>query len=493
MRASSLRLQLLLLAYAVSLLAASPPAAEVARVRSKHVRAHYERQPLVPHMGFMTSYSFNPPLMRGWVTHGLDFYCEIFPDCRSQPRGWWQLNASLAAWERYRIPSLYSDLPTGYASKPTETGVFVRGVGLAMGWEAALERIFATQIQPNLGHNKALRGVFIGDELCCGGPAPAKCWAEGYAPLTHKLRALMGPEMIIYANECAGEFDPIQNADPARNITEIPPEFDLISLDVYADYLPPVLPPGNASNEVTAAKTFYKSMMSRMHPHQKAVLVPGTFACSNATTISGKGFWDVFPLQAQQRILVAKLEEYFDWAKAEPRIGGFCPWHFNTRWGMGGANNARSTVVTDPTLECDMALGAIEMLEVVATLQDIGAYIVNRVALPAAFSDHNHWNSANARAKLEDGDGTTAVKKMDDETAFSGVRVVVNRLAAPRAAPQVFDSILIWVSKYARLYPVFLCGSTVKGCLLTGVSASRGVRSTTTRRPAWSSKTRGSI
>jgi hypothetical protein len=123
-------------------------------------------------MGFMTSYSFNPPLMKGWVTHGLDFYCELFPDCRSKPTSWWQLNASLAAWDRWNIPSLYSGLPTGYSDKATETGVFVRGVGLAMGWEAALERIFTTQIQPNMGPDKALRGVFIGDELCCG-PTPA--------------------------------------------------------------------------------------------------------------------------------------------------------------------------------------------------------------------------------------------------------------------------------------------------------------------------------
>lgn len=53
---------------------------------------------------------------------------------------------------------------------------------------------------------------------------------------------------------------------------------------------------------------------------------------------------------------MAKLDEYFTWAKAEPRIAGFCPWHFNTRWGMGGANNAHSTVVTNKDMQCDMAL-----------------------------------------------------------------------------------------------------------------------------------------
>ena len=40
-----------------------------------------QRQALVPHMGFMTSYSFNPPLMKGWVTHGLDF-CALNTLCK---------------------------------------------------------------------------------------------------------------------------------------------------------------------------------------------------------------------------------------------------------------------------------------------------------------------------------------------------------------------------------------------------------------------------
>jgi hypothetical protein len=91
-------------------------------------------------------------------------------------------------------------------------------------------------------------------------------------------------------------------------------------------------------------------------------------------------FWDLFSLQEQERVVVAKLEEYFTWAKAEPRIGGFCPWHFNTRWGMGGAHNAHSTVITDKTLQCDMALGAIEMPEVVAKLREIGEYALNQTS-----------------------------------------------------------------------------------------------------------------
>ena len=45
---------------------------------------------------------------------------------------------------------------------------------------------------------------------------------------------------------------------------------------------------------------------------------------------------------------------------------------------MGGADNAHSTVVTNKDIQCDMALGAIEMPEVVAKLREIGEYVLNQ-------------------------------------------------------------------------------------------------------------------
>ena len=122
------------------------------------------RQPLVGHMEFMSSFSFNPPLMDGWVTHGLDQYCEVFPNCSTTPP---QLNFTLDAYQRYGIPALYSDLPSGWCPQhnPSCTrsgGIFVRRVGLALGWEAALETLVTTTILPHFGPGKAFRGVFIG-------------------------------------------------------------------------------------------------------------------------------------------------------------------------------------------------------------------------------------------------------------------------------------------------------------------------------------------
>lgn len=233
-------------------------------------------QPLVEHMSFMTMFDFEPALQRGWVTHGIgDYYLTS-----SQPHG--ALNASLMAWEKYGIPSLHGDLPS--ASPGVVGGVFVRGTGLALGWETAIEKIAREEILPYLGPDKALRGIFLGDELCCGATA-AECWRDGYGPLTAKLRALLGPKAIIYANECA------DIANPHLNVTEVPPGFDLISIDHYAGYMPGA----NGTDEVVAAKANYEVLFSKMHPHQRAVLLPGTFACSNVT-------W--FPLEEQQKLQV---------------------------------------------------------------------------------------------------------------------------------------------------------------------------------------------
>lgn len=93
----------------------------------------------------------------------------------------------------------------------------------------------------------------------------------------------------------------------------MPAEFDLISVDVYAGYKPG----SQGMDEVAAAKKMYDIIFPKLHDHQKAMLVPGTFACSNLT---------YFPLDAQAKNLVDKLEGYFAWAKSDNRIAGFNPW-----------------------------------------------------------------------------------------------------------------------------------------------------------------------
>lgn len=122
------------------------------------------------------------------------------------------LQDKLDLWNTFKIPSFYGGLE----------GVFERRVGLLPNWEATVEQIVATEIKPYMG--AALRGVFLGDEICCHN---VTCWDTALKPVTEKLRALLGKEAILYTNECANE-----------DITEVPPEFDLISVDTYAGYKP---------------------------------------------------------------------------------------------------------------------------------------------------------------------------------------------------------------------------------------------------------------
>ena len=188
-----------------------------------------------------------------------------------------------------------------------------------------------------------MRGVFLGDEGCCGATA-AKCWAEGYGPLTRKIRQYLGPDAIIYANEC------LDITNPSLNVTEVPPDFDLISVDTYGGYLPGT----NGTAEVAQAKKMYDIIFGKLQGHQRVLLVPGTFGCSNTT---------FFPLAAQDRNVQDKLRAYFAWAKADARIAGFNPWHFSTR------DHAQHNA------PCDMELGAEVMPGAMGVLEEIGRYI----------------------------------------------------------------------------------------------------------------------
>jgi hypothetical protein len=138
------------------------------RLKSDDNVSSRRTEPLVPHLGFMTFFSARPELMKGWITHGVDFYCDEnnLPLCdKSDTTFGSEINLTLAMWRRYGIPSLYPSLAS-------VDGLMVRGIGLRQGWEGILERVVKAEILPNFGPDKALRGVFIGDEVCCGAAAP---------------------------------------------------------------------------------------------------------------------------------------------------------------------------------------------------------------------------------------------------------------------------------------------------------------------------------
>lgn len=225
-------------------------------------------------------------------------------------------------------------------------GVFNRTSGtLHPDWEAQAESLANGTLLPHFGEGKAFRGVFLGDEICC---ADVDCYAASLAPVAAKFRALLGPRAILATNECA--LDPSPGGFP-----DIPPDFDLFSIDTYAGFLPGT----HGKDEAAQAKWHYeRQVFPKLRPHQKALLIPGTFGCSNLTRAG-------VPLAVQSKNVVEKLEAYWAWAKTDTRIAGFAPWHLEYR----GGDQA-------PASRCDMQLGAQNFSDVMRTARRIGRAIV---------------------------------------------------------------------------------------------------------------------
>ena len=217
------------------------------------------------HLHLMSMYGMNPALQEGWVNMNLEG----------------SLSDKLAAFSEHGIPSFFGDVE----------GVFNRGKGLVSGWQTVLDEVVNSSILPNFGPGKALRGVFLGDEICCQN---VSCWDTALAPVAARLRASLGPEAIIYTNECAVNLS---------SLGGVPADLDLISVDVYAGYLPG----SNGTDEVAAARQMYETnVFPNLRPHQQVMLVPGIFACSNQS---------FYPLEQQSLQVVTKLDAFFEWVR----------------------------------------------------------------------------------------------------------------------------------------------------------------------------------
>ena len=96
------------------------------------------------------------------------------------------------SWREHRVPGLYSG-PAGGLS--LSSGVWNYTTQLQPGWERALEASVAP-VRPHLG--TAIRGVLLGDEICCRNVA---CVNDTLVPVSNKLRALLGPDALLWTNQ----------------------------------------------------------------------------------------------------------------------------------------------------------------------------------------------------------------------------------------------------------------------------------------------------
>ena len=98
-----------------------------------------------------------------------------------------------------------------------------------------------------------------------------------------------------------------------------------------------------------------QAIFGMMWPHQKALLVPGVFQCANVMSFN----------QSEDKA-VQKLDAYLQYAKTEPRVAGFAPWH----WGDRHSPQAKTG--------CNMEKGAGSMPRVVAKLRQKRAQVLLR-------------------------------------------------------------------------------------------------------------------
>ena len=90
------------------------------------------------------------------------------------------------------------------------------------------------------------------------------------------------------------------------------------------------------------------------------MLVPGIFGSHHAPPVCNA------TLAETSKELVTKLDAYMAWAREEPLIAGFCPWHLLNRsvdqnWKPG----------------CDQEVGAVAMPAVMAKLREMGEAILH--------------------------------------------------------------------------------------------------------------------
>jgi len=290
--------------------------------------------PPPPHLSVMTFYGFNETAQCGWSNV---MWQELQAGPHDQP---FKKNLSVALWELASFSEHCNG--TGFVMLPP--ALFASpGNRLPANWEAALET-FESTVAPFVANGTAI-GIFMGDEKLCGGVP-----LSNYSAVAEHLRKRFGNRILLYGNECSFTVG---------SIGAVPTELDLFSFDYY-----------DAANTDGAAEvagvreTAETVVFPKMAPHQRLLLVPGIYG-NTPSSCAAHGGGAACALDRQAEQVVRKLDLYLEWAKSEPRVVGFNPWHFSHR----GPQNAPQN---------DMAIGGEEMPMVLAKLRDIGTYIVSQ-------------------------------------------------------------------------------------------------------------------
>ena len=99
-------------------------------------------------------------------------------------------------------------------------------------------------------------------------------------------------------------------------------------------------------------RTLEATVFPKLRSHQKVLLIPGLFGCSNSTYLS---------LSEADGIAATKLAGYAAFIKSEPRIAGMVGWHFNDR----------KPSPQQPGHPCDMSVGLTALPKSLAAMREI--------------------------------------------------------------------------------------------------------------------------
>ena len=130
----------------------------------------------------------------------------------------------------------------------------------------------------------------------------------------------------------------------------IPVALDYISCAVYNVT--------SGAGEAEKIIAYYeKYIVPKLHPHQQALLVPGTFACET-------GIGTTQNCSSQATMVLQKLELLQQYAWRQLKVGGFYSWHLMDRIAMPDSKR------------CDYRRSAVSMPVVMGKLRAIGESIL---------------------------------------------------------------------------------------------------------------------
>jgi hypothetical protein len=220
----------------------------------------------------------------------------------------------LSAWREYRMPGMLDieDIAGGF-----DDGLWIRrGYNTSHvnpQWKTLLNPLL-DDAMPWLEAG-ALRGIFLGDEVCCGG-IPV---SDLQVVASYVKGRINHTGAFLYVNECEDTFaglggnlnqKGIAYAGYIHGANALPAAIDYVSADIYT--------PNEATESVAAKAVYERLIYPTLHPHQRVWLVPGLFGDVN--TSQG----------VMEEILVQKLAGYWNWSLADDRIAGLNPWHWTT-------------------------------------------------------------------------------------------------------------------------------------------------------------------